>query len=75
MPSRKNKPKRNDVPAKIAADVMRDARLVAAYEGIEIAELVSSILGPVLKERLLAHQQAAVEASATPKPRRHRPAD
>lgn len=73
MPSRKNKPKRNDVPAKIDADVMRDARLVAAYEGVEIAELVSSILGPVLKQRLLGHQQAAIEAASPAKPRKPKP--
>lgn len=59
MPSRKNKPKRNDVPAKIDAEVMRTARIVAAYEGVELAELVSQILKPVLMERLATHQATA----------------
>lgn len=65
MPRKSGKPKRNDVPAKIDAEVMRVARIVAAYEEIDIAELVSEILRPVLAKRLESHQAK----SQPPKPR------
>lgn len=71
MPQRASKQKRNDVPAKIDAEVMRLARIVAAYEDVDIAELVSETLRPILKERL-AHHQAS---GCAPKQRRGRRPD
>jgi len=62
MPSRKNKPKRNDVPAKIDAEVMREVRLLANYEDVEIAELISETLRPIIHDRLVRRQEAAVAA-------------
>lgn len=51
------KPKRNDVPAKVDADVMHVARIVAAYENVQIAELISEILRPILAKRLEKHRR------------------
>lgn len=59
MPERK---KRNDLVAKVDAEVLRMARIVAAYEDTSMAELLSSILRPVLEQRLEKHQ-------SDPKPR------
>lgn len=49
-------PKRNDVAVKIDADVLRMARIVAAYEDVPIAELLSEISRPILLKKLAEHQ-------------------
>lgn len=36
------------VPAKIHADVLESARIVAAYKGVPIQDLLSDILRPIL---------------------------
>jgi hypothetical protein len=51
------KPKRNDVPVKIDAEVLRVARIVAAYEDVPLAELISETLRPIMVARLEAHQE------------------
>lgn len=51
------KPKRNDVPVKIDAEVLRVARIVAAYEDLPLAELISESLRPLLQRKLEAHQK------------------
>jgi hypothetical protein len=50
------KPKRNDVPVKMDAEVLRIARIVAAYEDVPLAELISETLRPILTKKLEAHQ-------------------
>jgi hypothetical protein len=50
------KPKRNDVPVKMDAEVLRVARIVAAYEDVPLAELISETLRPILAKKLEAHQ-------------------
>jgi hypothetical protein len=50
------KPKRNDQPVKMDAEVLRIARIVAAYEDVPLAELISETLRPVLQKKLEAHQ-------------------
>ncbi len=50
------KPKRNDVPVKVDAEVIRQARIVAAYEEIPLAELLSELLRPIVQKRLEHHQ-------------------
>lgn len=54
MPERK---KRNDLVAKVDAEVLRLARIVAAYEDTSMAELLSSILKPILEKKLAKHQE------------------
>jgi len=50
-------PKRNDLAAKIDADVLRDARIVAAYEGVPLAELLSETLRPILTKKKEHYQK------------------
>ena len=52
------KPKRNDLAVKIDADVVKLARIVAAYDDVPMAELMSEALRPYLLKRLekLKHQ-------------------
>lgn len=49
-------PKRNDLITKVDAQVLRMARLIAAYEDIPISELLSEILRPALEKRLEKHK-------------------
>jgi hypothetical protein len=59
--------KRNDVTAKLDAGVARDAKLVAVYRGVPLAELLSELLRPTIKERLAAEQaKAAREGQGKP---------
>lgn len=51
------KPKRNDVPVKMDAEVVRIARIVAAYRGISLAEYISERLRPLADADLLRHQR------------------
>ena len=60
------RPKRNDLVVKIDAEVLRMARIIAAYEDITIAELLSETLRPLLADRLAEHQRK----SPPPKPRK-----
>ena len=55
------KKKRNDVPVKIDAEVIADARLIAAHTTTPIAELLSEILRPILAKRV---QEVAAEIKA-----------
>ncbi len=50
------KPKRNDVPVKVDADVIADARIVAAYEHVSLAAYLSERLRPLVAEDLARHQ-------------------
>lgn len=52
LPAMPRKPKRNDEPAKIDSDVLRMARLVAAFDNMPLAELLSETLRPILLKRL-----------------------
>lgn len=53
MAKKKSQPvepvRRNDVPARIDADVLEDVRLVAAMRHITIAEYLSEVVGPIAK--------------------------
>jgi hypothetical protein len=51
------KPKRNDEVVKVDSEVVRMARIVAAIEGITLAEVLSESLRPVIAKRLTDHQQ------------------
>lgn len=43
-------PKRNDVPAKVDAEVIRIAKTVAAFRGLTLAEYLSERLRPLVNE-------------------------
>jgi hypothetical protein len=45
------KPKRKMLSVKLDEDVVKLARLVATFEDIQIADLISGILRPILTER------------------------
>lgn len=53
--------KRNDESAKIDAAVLRDARLVAGYRGITIAEYLSEVLAPIVEKDLIKEQEKDME--------------
>ena len=61
------KTKRNDRPAKIDAEVLRMATIVAAYRDQSIAEYLSELLRPLVTRDLREHQ-AQGERAATAKP-------
>lgn len=42
--------------AQIDAEVLRAARIVAAYEDVQLSELISEILRPILAKRLERHR-------------------
>jgi hypothetical protein len=43
-----SKPKRDDVPVKVDAEVIRQARIVAAFDGLSLAEYLSERLRPLV---------------------------
>lgn len=46
------KPKRNDVPVKMDAEVVRQAKMVAASRDQTLAEYISETLRPIVKRAL-----------------------
>lgn len=50
------KPKRNDIAVKVDVEVVREARIVAAFEEVQLAELLSEILRPIISKRLEKHR-------------------
>lgn len=49
--------RRNDVPVKMDAEIVRKAKIVAAYRGQSLAEFLSVEMGPIV-ERLLMEEHA-----------------
>lgn len=49
--------RRNDVAVKCDADVARDAKIVAAYKDISLAEYISEALRPIVS-RDMEHEHA-----------------
>jgi hypothetical protein len=45
---------RNDVSVKLDAQVAREAKLVATYKGISVAQYISDVLGPIVRKDLEA---------------------
>ena len=58
--------KRNDVPVKVDADVIRVAKIAAAYKGISLAEYLSETLRPIVS-RDVESEHAKVEGAKTGK--------
>lgn len=69
------KTKRNDRPAKIDAEVLRMAAIVAAYRDSSVAEYLSELLRPLVARDLREHQTQGGQASSDTKPegRRRKP--
>jgi len=65
------KSKRNDVVVKVDSEVIRMARIVASYEDIPLAELVSRELAPIMEKLLTKHgaSKPAPLKPSKPKPR------
>jgi len=55
--AKNQKPKRNDLVVKVDAECVRKARIIAAYEGVTMAELLTGILSPILDKQLERHQK------------------
>jgi len=49
------KPKRNDVVVKVDAEVIRLAKIVAAYRNQDLNVYLSEVLGPIVHEHLADH--------------------
>jgi hypothetical protein len=58
--------KRNDVPVKLDADVVRDAKIVAAYKAKSLAEYLSELVRPLVA-RDLEQEHARRMKAARPK--------
>ncbi len=57
--------KRNDVPVKMDAEVVRKAKIVAAYRGQTLAEFVSQTIGSIV-DGLIEQEHARMKAQADP---------
>lgn len=66
--------KRNDVVAKVDSEVIRKAKIIAAFRGISLAEYLTERLEPLVAVDLAAH--IAGDGPQTGRARRNRkPAD
>lgn len=59
--------KRNDVPVKLDAEVVRVAKIVASYKEKSLAEYLSGVLSPIV-EKDLGEEQARYQSTKA-KPR------
>ena len=55
---------RNDATAKLDADVLRQAKHVAAYRGMTLAEFLTKVVRPAVEKEM---QQIAAEMIGKPK--------
>ncbi len=60
---------RNDVPVKMDSEVVRKAKIVAAYRGQSLAEFLSVTLGEIIND-LLEAEHAKEITPRTPPPKR-----
>jgi predicted HicB family RNase H-like nuclease len=44
--------KRNDIPVKVDVGVVADAKIVAAYKGVSLAEYISETLRPIVEREM-----------------------
>lgn len=59
--------RRNDVAVKIDAEVVRKARIVAAYKGLALAEYVSELMRPLVERDLEHEQEKERKSKANPR--------
>ena len=62
--------KRNDVSVKIDADVVNDARIVASFNGMTLAEYLSETLRPIVEAGIREGYQRRMGAQSPQKPKR-----
>lgn len=60
--------RRNDVAVKVDADLVRKAKIVAAFKDVSLAEWISEALRPIVEQELLRHSQQTVSKAQPPKP-------
>lgn len=60
--------RRNDQSAKIDAEVLADAKVVAAFRGVSVAEYLSDILRPAVSKDLDAEMAKRQRPARKPKP-------
>ena len=65
--------KRNDVPVKVDAEVVRVARIAAAYKDMSLAEYISETLRPLVAQHV--EQEHAKQPHSRPKGEGRKPAD
>jgi predicted DNA binding CopG/RHH family protein len=56
--------KRQDVTVKLDSEVVRTAKIVAAYRGLTVADYLSESLRPIAQRDLLKEQAKATPAKA-----------
>lgn len=61
--------KRNDTAAKVDAQIVRDAKIVAAYRDITLAEYLSELLRPLVARDLKHEQQKRMQSDDPPSKR------
>jgi hypothetical protein len=59
--------KRNDVPVKIDAEVIRVAKIAAAYKGLSLAEYLSETLRPIVSRDVEQEHAKVIPPSSRPK--------
>lgn len=59
--------KRIDVTVKLDAGVVRDAKIVAAYQDKSVAEVLSDFLRPIVAKALADEQTKNARAAESPK--------
>ena len=62
--------KRNDVPVKVDADVVRVAKIAAAYKGLSLAEYLSETLRPIVFRDVESEHAKVAGAKKGKKPER-----
>jgi hypothetical protein len=68
--------RRKDVAVKIDAEVVRQAKIVAAYKDVSLAEYMSEAIRPIVERDLREHSRKALEGdteAAPPPPAPKRP--
>ena len=62
--------KRNDVPVKVDADVIRVAKIAAAYKGLSLADYISETLRPIVSRDVESEHARMAGAKKGKKPER-----
>ena len=58
--------RRNDVAVKIDAEVARQAKIVAAFKDVSLAEFLSEALRPIVEKELVEQSARAAKGAVTP---------
>ncbi len=67
--------RRNDTAVKIGAEVVAEAKIVAACREMSLAEYLTEILRPVVSRDLRAELSRRLEGGPSPKPRKPKGGD